>query len=377
MDAPNPIKKEKPKNEKTIFSFNYEFNNINYSIIILKSDENNFKFIVRNMNDKGNCYEKELNLFDLQKINKYFKMFDNSNELENDLFELCKNKNIQIINQEEEIITLCIDVHTVKNNKIMLYLNKIELDDKEKIKVLTLEITQIKNELKNKDIKISILEKKIENLENKNVEFEKKLEQINSRLENSNNLSNIILNANKKIINDSNIFNDLEELNFILKEISNDPNISLKLIFNSKIDGDDINKLESSYLNKKNLLFVIKTKKNKRFGGFSSEIFESKKFKKHDFKAFLFNINNKEIYKVRNDGKQDNDYEDTIWKDSNNDRSIRFGCGTDLRILDNFLSGDINYTRQTTSFKYNGKIYALNGEINFAISNLEIFQIQF
>ena len=66
-----------------------------------------------------------------------------------------KNKNIQIINKEEEILTLCIDVHTVKNKKIMLYLNKVELNDKEKIKVLTLEITQIKNELKNKDIKIS------------------------------------------------------------------------------------------------------------------------------------------------------------------------------------------------------------------------------
>ena len=260
------------------------------------------------MNDKGNCYEKELNLFDLQKINKYFKMFNNSNELENDLFELCKNKNIQIINKEE-ILTLCIDVHTVKNNKIILYLNKVELDDKEKIKVLTLEITEIKNELKNKDIKISILENKIENLEKKNIEFEKKLEQINSRLENSNNsLNNIFLNSNKIFnVNNSNIFNDLEELNFILKEISNNQNIPLKLIFNSKIDGDDINKLESSYLNKNNLLFVIKTKKNKRLGGFSSEIFESTKFQKHDFKAFLFNINNKEIYKVRNDGKQDID----------------------------------------------------------------------
>ena len=173
MDAPNPIKKEKPKHEKTIFSFNYEFNNINYSVIILKSNENSFKFIVRNMNDKGNCYEKELNFLDFQKTNKYFKMFDNSNELENDLFELCKKKNIQIINKEEEILTLCIDLQTVKNNKIFLYLNKVELDDKEKIKVLTLEITQIKNELKNKDIKISILENKIENWRKKILNLKK------------------------------------------------------------------------------------------------------------------------------------------------------------------------------------------------------------
>ncbi len=144
-------------------------------------------------------------------------------------------------------------------------------------------------------------------MEKKNIEFEKKLEQINSRLENQNNsLNNILLNSNKNfIINNSNIFNDLEELNFILKEISNNQNISLKLIFDSKIDGDDINKLESSFLNKNNLLFVIKTKKQKRFGGFSSEIFESIKFQNHDFKAFLFNINNKEIYKVRNDGEKD------------------------------------------------------------------------
>ena len=74
---------------------------------------------------------------------------------------------------------------------------------------------------------------------------------------------------------------------------------------------------------------------------------------------------------------EDIDYEDTIWKEINDDHSIRFGCGTDLRILKNFLLGDINYTYQTSSFKYNGKTYALNGERNFAISNLEIYQIQF
>ncbi len=103
---------------------------------------------------------------------------------------------------------------------------------------------------------------------------------------------------------------------------------------------------------------------------------EPTQFQKHDFKAFLFNINNKEIYKVRNDGKQDIEYQDTIWKYSNNDHSIRFGGGTDLRILQNFFS-EINYIHQTTSFIYNGKNYALNGERNFFISNLEIYQIQF
>lgn len=376
MEAPLPIKLEKPK-EKIISSFDLEFNNINFKGMVVESEEEKFKFIVRNINNKENSYEKKLSLLDLKKINKYFKMFDNSKELENDLVDICKNKNIQIIKKEEESLTLCIDVQTVQNNKVIITLNKIELNDQEKIKVLTFEINEIKKELKNKDNKISILEKKIENLEKKNIEFEKKIESIFLTLEKANNSSDIISNIKKNIVDNSNIFNDIEELNFILKEISNNQNISLKSLFNSKIDGDNINKLEESYLNKNNLLFAIKTKKNKRFGGFSSEMFVLKDFKKHDYKAFLFNINKKEIYKVRNDGNHNTDYEYIIWKDNANDHSIRFGCGTDLRILENFLSKENNYTSQSSSFIYNGKTFALNDERNFSISNLEIFQIVF
>ena len=364
MDAPIPIN----NNNRLIFSFNIEYNNINYHCSIIKLGEENYKFFVFNEKDKENGYEKELTLSNLKKMNKYFKMFDNSQEFENDLVILCKNKKIQILNKEKENLALCIDVLTIQNNKIIFDLNKVELSDKEKLKILILENKEIQKELKNKDLKICELEKKIENLEKKNIEFEKRFEQLSLRIEEINKLSKKQNDIKDNKIDKSNIF-EKKEIDFILKEISPTKSISLTIIFNSQIDGDNINKLESSYLNKNNLLFVIKTKKNKRFGGFCSEKFEKKEFQKHDSKAFLFNIDDQEICKV----KKDDEY--SIWREDNNDHSIRFGSGTDLRILENFLTSEKNYTSPSSSFLYR-EGYNLSN-VYFGVSNLEIFQVEF
>ena len=62
-------------------------------------------------------------------------------------------------------------------------------------------------------------------------------------------------------------------------------------------------------------------------------------------------------------------YKYTIWSDDSSDNSIRFGAGTDLRICENFLSqNNQHYTSQSSSFIYNEKEFALNGE------NILIFQ---
>ena len=56
-----------------------------------------------------NTYEKyknELNLNYIKKLNKYFKMFDNINELENDLIDINKENNIEIANVSKNEIIL-------------------------------------------------------------------------------------------------------------------------------------------------------------------------------------------------------------------------------------------------------------------------------
>ena len=143
----------------------------------------------------------------------------------------------------------------------------------------------------------------------------------------------------------------------------------IDLLFNSQIDGTDINKLKNAYLNKSNLIFVIKTKKGRKFGAYSKETFLDQEFNKKDSKAFLFSLDNYAIIKSKNS-------EYSIWNNYND--SIQFGGTTDLRIYYDFTSNK-NYTKESY-FYYdykNYQNYILNGEQNFSVDILEIFQINF
>ena len=141
------------------------------------------------------------------------------------------------------------------------------------------------------------------------------------------------------------------------------------MLFSSQLYGKDINKLKKAYLNKPNLIFAIKTKKGKRFGAYSSETFIDERFTKVDSKAFLFSLDHKKVMKSNKESHG-------IWKQSLD--SIDFGTGSDLRIFYDFSSNK-NYTNQR-DFDYdyyNCQDYILNGELNFSVSILEIFQISF
>ena len=52
----------------------------------------------------------------------------------------------------------------------------------------------------------------------------------------------------------SNVFFNIEEKKLVLNEISKYIT-SVKLLFSSKMYGDDVNKLIRAYINKRNLLF--------------------------------------------------------------------------------------------------------------------------
>jgi len=144
-------------------------------------------------------------------------------------------------------------------------------------------------------------------------------------------------------------------------------------IYSFIIYGENSQKLKDAYIGVNDILVVVKTKKNKKFGGYAHESFEDYEFQKRDIKAFLFNLDKMKIYKSRGTSH-------TIW--NFNLDSIDFGYGTDLRIFHNFLSNE-NYTRQSNSnnidrdFEYDEENYALNGEKFFKILYLEIYKINF
>ncbi len=253
------------------------------------------------------------------------------------------------------------------------------MNDKEKINFLISSFKEIKKELNEKDNIILSHEERIKNLESQITNL---LEQIKEIKEN-----HLKVDLNKQveedidlILKESLIIKDKSEIellnNYILKT-QNKKTKNIKRIFSSKIDGDNITKFQNKCYYQKNILFIIQTSKNKRFGGYTSEYFEkNKSYKKHDNYSFLFNLNEKKIYGVTN--KKNFYYEFTIWSNDSYDNSIRFGSGTDLIICENFLSqNNQHYTNQSGSFIYNEKEFVLNGERNFNISILEVYQFLF
>ena len=200
-------------------------------------------------------------------------------------------------------------------------------------------------------------------IKNKLLEFEKNF--------NGKNLSNIL--EYEKVIKNSKIIQNNKELELLFDAISSKTSLSLKLIYSSELYGEDIKKLKSAYIGVNDIIIIIQTKKNKRFGGYVHECFEEKEFQKRDKKAFLFNLDKLEIYKSKGT-------EHTIW--NYNFDSIDFGYGTDLRIFHNFLTNE-NYTNPSSftsnecDFEYNNVKYALNGEKFFNVLYLEIYKVNF
>ena len=80
--------------------------------------------------------------------------------------------------------------------------------------------------------------------------------------------------------------------NFGIKIIKN-----FKQIYKASSNGDNINAFQENFLFCPNILILILTDEKKRFGGFTQSEFELNKYK-YDPVAFLFSLDNKEIYPI-------------------------------------------------------------------------------
>ena len=174
----------------------------------------------------------------------------------------------------------------------------------------------------------------------------------------ANEILNIIINnrneAMLNILDNSNIFKTKEEIIFLLENITK-KECKIKLIYNSIIDGENEEKLINVYTEKKDLIFLVKTDKNNRFGGYTHECFEKDIFEKRDKNAFLFNLNTKKIYYSKQNDK-------TIWRGKFTFSSINFGSGVDLKIFHNFSKNKNRAYPSGYDYEYNKELFRLNNE---------------
>ena len=259
--------------------------------------------------------------FSLCKLHKIFKACETMDEVIEFLSPLINNKEAKI--------------YSTKNEELILEINIV---------------FGVKKEI----IKISLHKRNI-NLEENVFQLNKKIEEMQKEI---NNLKLAVF-GNINIVNEDMNFGQIvkneEEKKFLINEVEQklDKKIKgAKLIFSTKIDGDDPSVFHKKCDFKYNTITLIEAKNGRRFGGFANLPWCSADIYKDDKKCFLFSLDYMEVYQYQNDGKGVH---------SNIDYGPSFGCGHDININKNVLTQETCYVG-VGSFNYNGKKSALSGE---------------
>ena len=229
--------------------------------IIIKTKVNN---IIKKRNNISNL------AYNNEKLEKEIKNF--KTEQLNSL-QLLKGKNENLIEINKNISKLFHINYEEYENREKLFEYKIE-EDKETLKELI-------NELKNKTLKRNYLEKELDILEEK---IYKDIPDIKMR-------SSILEYENEKI----------NLLTRWISSLNNGKIKKYKLIFSAK----DYN-FDSFYFHEicgqdiTNTLIIIKTENNEIIGGFTFASWEANSLLNYDDKAFVFNLNQKQKFRISN-----------------------------------------------------------------------------
>ena len=345
MSTPAPninIEKKFIKNNQ---GFLYELTNI-------IDNENNI-LILTCSNTSILChysYEIKLGLDDFIKLNKNFCEFTNLEEIKSFISQLIENNKIQIENiNNDENIKLFFNIITLNGieEKVEIIFKKKILDTNELVGNLIEKVNNLIEE--NKYLKITVYQQNqklnvLENLiyhkiDSKIIQNEKEQLLIENRLK------QIPIFANKKFLT--------------------------HLLFNSTYHGDRAYTFHKKCDNKNNLLFLIKTKKQLRFGGFTSVFINGIGKKIEDDDAFCFSLTLNKIYnKIKK-------FPESIFV---HEKEIITFLKDIFKIFDNFFATQsiCNDAERTIFYDNQEKEYEINGgEKTFIVEILEVFEVIF
>ena len=202
---------------------------------------------------------------------------------------LSKEKKLSIIKKEDKLSINFIVEYLLKKHSV-----KIDLFSKNKnVDYLEERINKLENE--NKQLKNEII-----NLKEEIKEIRKIIEPINIKFKEGLNINKYIFNNNSEIMSK----NEFDFIHFAIKSRMNREVKELKKLYQASIDGDSPINFHSRCDNIPNTLTIIKSAGNRRFGGFTTEKWESSEstLDKDDKNAFLFSIDKKKIYPYNQDG---------------------------------------------------------------------------
>ena len=239
-----------------------------------------------------------------------------------------------------------------------------------------------------KDIEISLfsenkydefLEERIIKLENENKEIKKEIAELKAIIEPINKKFKESIKINKNIFKINSVIMKQNEFDLISSAIQNrlNKNIKeLKKLYQATIDGDSPINFHSRCDNIPNTLTLIKSRGNRRFGGFASECWKSpSSFElKDDINAFLFSLDKQKIYPYKKD-----DYALKFGKSY----GPTFGVGPSCiytgnsPIQRNTLSTHESYLYASYNFYGDKNALSESGGNNIYACEIEVFQVIF
>ena len=174
--------------------------------------------------------------------------------------------------------------------------------------------------------------------------------------------------------NSSEIFENLNEIKLIenrLKKYSKYENktMFLKLLFKFTEKEDKISDFHKKCDNNPNILCVIKTSKNVKFGGFTEISWTTSNQEKRDDKAFCFSLTKYKIYDIIKGMIAIGDYDNLIVF-----RDNIFWISPDYKTLYKgscAKNSQSNYSGEDIMYEIN------NGEKDFIIDKFEVYQVLF
>ena len=318
-------------------SINIEQDNKKYLLTIkIKGEE--MTLVLSEPEEIGNSsFIKIITLKDIKEMHSYFNGLDECNTFSDYLKALSENKKLSVVKKEDNLCLNFTIEYMLKNYLIELILSPEKKNPEQLIKDLCREMNSLKERIKilenkndNKE-KNEIKEVKniIENLkiENQNLkeEIKKLKEQIKNKEEENKEIQNMKeeIKETKKLIepidkkfkeininryttfNEKSVIIKENEFDFIKKAMNyrfNKEIKEIKKIYQATIDGDSAINFHSKCDGIPNTLVIIKSAGNRRFGGFTSEYWNSSYSDKYPIKwgndenAFLFSIDKQAIY---------------------------------------------------------------------------------
>ena len=376
-EAPTP----KPIND---FSINIENKGKKYEIIFSQKS-NNLLILSKEINSfLSKRYEEEFSKNNLNQISKFFMLFNDISEILTEL-KLRIEKNNFEINVNENTFEILFKVEISNINEFNLILKRKEEDLKTIVETLCSIIKKQEekiNKLEEEKIETNNKINKLEEEKNKSINRINKLEK---ELNKSNNIiKKLEEESNKKIkqleneintikypltiFKESKILKNKEEEIMILNWIKPNSNVvKINLLYQISRDGDNINTFYEKVKNEFPTLIIIQSKTGFKFGGYTTNTWEQRKIYKKDLSSFLFSLNKKKKYNIKNNHFQNGIY--------GSDSYFAFGSGHDICIYDKCTSNKNNYCN-SRSYNTTEK-YELNDQNCFYVDELEVYNIEY